>query len=98
MSVPKQKKTKCACCGSTRHTQWHHLAGRLFNILVALCSACHMEITIGLARLKIETSKAKGSTIHGCRAIVYLLWFFLDKLLGRLEKEDANLDRHERKA
>jgi len=57
-----------------------------------------MEITIGLARLKIETSKAKGSTIHGCRAIVYLLWFFLDKLLGRLEKENANLDRHERKA
>jgi len=98
MRVPKQKKPKCAGCGSTRHTQWHHLAGRLFNILVALCSACHTEITTGLARLRIETSKAKGSTIHGCRAIVYLLWFFLDKLLGRLEKENANLDRHERKA
>ena len=64
MSVPKLKKAKCACCGSTRRMQWHHLAGRLFNILVALCSACHLDITTGLARLKIETSKAKGSTIH----------------------------------
>jgi hypothetical protein len=97
MSAPKLKKAKCAGCGSARHTQWHQLAGRLFNILVALCSACHAEITTGLARLKIETSKAKGSTIHGCRAIVYFLWFFLDKLLARLEKENANLDRHERK-
>jgi hypothetical protein len=96
MSVPKPKNVKCACCGSARHTQWHHLAGRLFNILVALCSACHLDITTGLARLKIETSKAKGSTIHGCRAIVYFLWFFLDKLLARLEKENANLDRNER--
>jgi hypothetical protein len=89
MSVPKLKKTKCAGCGSTRHTQWHHFAGRLFNMLVALCSACHLEITTGLTRLKIETSKRKGSFTHGCRAIVYFLWFFLDKMLERLEKENG---------
>jgi hypothetical protein len=89
MSLPKLQKTRCAFCGSCRHTQWHHLAGRLFNILVALCSACHLEITTGLARLKIETSRKKGSLIHGSRAVVYFLWFFLDKLLERLEKEHS---------
>jgi hypothetical protein len=87
MSALTVKNAKCACCGDTRHTQWHHLAGKLFNILVALCAACHLDLTTGLSRLRIETSKAKGSIIHGCRAIVYFLWFFLDKLLERLEKE-----------
>jgi hypothetical protein len=86
MSMLTVRNAKCACCGSTRHTQWHHIAGRIFNIVIALCSACHSEVTTGLARLKIETSKAKGSLTNGCRAIVYLLWFVLDKFLERLEK------------
>jgi len=85
--VSKRKFPKCAGCLSTRRIQWHHLEGRLFDILVALCSICHLELTRGLERLKIHTSKATGSTIHGCRAIVYFLWFFLDKLLERVEKE-----------
>ena len=86
MSTPRVRNAKCACCGSTRHTQWHHIAGRVFNILIALCHSCHLEITTGLARLRIETSEKKGSLEHGCRAIVYLLWFVHDKFLERLEK------------
>jgi hypothetical protein len=86
MSMPRVRNAKCACCGKTRHIVWHHFAGRLFDMLIALCAACHLEITIGLARLRIETSKKRGSLKHGCRAIVYLLWFVHDKHLERLEK------------
>ena len=89
MSMPKVRKPKCACCGKTHYIVWHHFAGRIFDMLIALCTACHLEVHTGLARLKIETSKAKGSLTHGCRGVVYLLWFVLDKFLERLEKETS---------
>jgi hypothetical protein len=68
--------------------QWHHLGGKLFDVAIRLCGDCHLGITVGLARLKIETSEKKGSLIHACRAMAYFFWFFLDKLLERIEREE----------
>ncbi len=86
MNAPRTKLPKCAACRSVRNIEWHHVAGRLFDLLVALCSPCHEETTTALSRLRIETSKKKGSPVHGCRALVYFLWFFIDKYLERIEK------------
>ena len=86
MNAPKPKFSKCAGCKSTRNIQWHHLSGKLFDLLVALCVPCHTEITTGLGRLGIETGKKQGSPVHGCRALVYFLWFFVDKYLERIER------------
>ncbi len=83
------KHLKCASCGSPHRIEWHHLGGRLFDLLVAECRECHLDLTVGLARLKIETSEKKGSLIDACRALVYFLWFFLDKFIARLGKEQS---------
>ena len=95
MRMPKPKHPKCACCQGTQRIQWHHLGGKLFDLLVAACYDCHLEVTVGLARLKIETSEKKGSVTDSCRALVYFLWFFLDKFLARVEPRNRSDSRKE---
>jgi len=71
---------KCVLCGSTRNIEEHHVGGRGFDFVLPLCHQHHVTITVGLKRLRIDTTlKAKGLT-HAIRATVYFLWMLLDQL------------------
>jgi len=73
---------KCVFCGSTRKIEIHHVAGRLFNFTVALCHECHVDITVGLKRLKIHTSRKVKSLLDPCRATLFFLWKLFEQFEG----------------
>jgi uncharacterized protein YlaI len=70
---------KCALCKRTREIKWHHLAGKGFDILLALCSECHDEVTVKLGRLDIHTSARKGSHLDSMMATTYILYRLQEK-------------------
>ena len=88
MSAPKPT---CVLCGSARNIEMHHVGGRVFDFMLPLCHRHHVAITIGLKRLKIDTSSRAIHLKHACRATIYFLWVLLDQL------ENEGND-HERKA
>ena len=85
MNVPQQSERCCVLCGSTRQLQNHHVGGRNIEFTLPLCHPHHKAITVGLKRLKIETSRKARERIQAIRATTYLLWMLLD--------EDKNNDR-----
>jgi hypothetical protein len=66
-------------CGSTRHLEEHHVGGRAFEFTITLCHPHHVAITIGLKRLKVDTSAKAKERRHALRATVYFLWMLLSE-------------------
>jgi hypothetical protein len=59
----------------------HHHAGRAFEFRVPLCRSCHVEATVALRRLKIDTSgKGRNITLEAYKAATFFLWFMLERL------------------
>lgn len=79
-----RRKRRCVLCGSTRKIEEHHVGGRAFDFTLPLCHQHHVTITVGLKRLKIDTSMKAKQLVTACRATTYFLWMLLD----RLESED----------
>ena len=77
MSTPKHI---CVLCGSTRKIQMHHVGGRVFDFTLPLCHRHHVTITVGLKRLRIDTSAKAKHVRDACRATTYFLWMLLDQL------------------
>jgi hypothetical protein len=80
MTAPRPR---CVLCGSAEKLQQHHFAGHNFELTVALCDPCHLPITVGLRRLKIDTTgKFAGlaGLVHSLRATCYFQWMLLAHL------------------
>jgi len=82
MTIAKRKLRRCVLCGSTRNIEMHHVGGRVFDFKLPLCHRHHVAITVGLRRLKIDTSANAKHLTHACRATTYFLWMLLDRLGG----------------
>jgi len=78
----------CVLCGSTRDIEEHHVGGRGFDFVLPLCHSHHVTITVGLKRLRIDTSRKAKQLVHAIRATTYFLWMLLDELA----KEDYDND------
>jgi hypothetical protein len=72
---------KCVLCGSTRSLEKHHVGGHWFDFKLPLCHAHHATITVGLKRLRIDTSRRANHLLHAIRATLYFLWMLLDALV-----------------
>jgi len=82
-AIRKRKRVrKCVFCGSTRKIEIHHVAGRLFKFTVPLCHECHVDMTVGLKRLKIHTSRKVKSLLDPCRATIFFLWKLFEQFEG----------------
>ncbi len=80
---PKPKVRDCVLCGGTQRIQEHHFAGHNFELTVTLCDPCHLPITVGLKRLKIDTSgKTPGleGLVYSFQATTYFQWILLAHL------------------
>ncbi len=97
MSAPKPKVRNCVLCGGTQRIQEHHFAGQNFDLTDALCEkTCHLPITVGLKRLKIDTTgKIKGleGLVHSLQATNYFQWELLKYLKKKISQSKGK--RHE---
>ena len=71
---------KCVLCGSAEKLEEHHVAGRGFEFTLPLCHPHHVTVTVGLKRLRIDTSRKAKQLLHPVRATTYFLWMLLDQL------------------
>jgi len=86
-------ENECVLCGSTRKLQKHHVGGRWFEFKLPLCHSHHVTITVGLKRLRIDTSRKAKHLLHAIRATLYFLWMLLDALArGDSNEEDQDND------
>jgi hypothetical protein len=93
MSAPKPKVRNCVLCESTKKLTKHHFAGHNFDLTDALCDPCHLPITVGLRRLKIDTTgKIKGleGLVHSLRATCYFQWVLLEHLEKAIRRSKGN--------
>lgn len=79
----------CVLCGSTQNLEKHHVGGRGLEFVLPLCRPHHVSITVGLKRLRIDTSRKAKHLAHAIRATLYFLWMLLDEF-GR---EDYDNER-----
>ena len=81
----------CVLCGSGRNLEQHHVGGRWFEFELPLCHSHHVTITVGLKRLRINTSLKAKRLLQAIRATMYFLWMLLDALV-REDNEDEDHD------
>lgn len=72
-------RPRCVLCRSTKNIQMHHVGGQAFDFKLPLCHPHHVAITVGLKRLRIDTSAKAKRRMHALRATVYFLWMLLDE-------------------
>lgn len=95
----KPSGLQCVFCESTEKIQKHHFAGHNFELTVPLCDPCHLSITVGLRRLKIDTTgKFAGlaGLVHSFRATCYFQWMLLvhlEKFVSKSTPDFLRLNR-----
>lgn len=78
---------ECVLCGSNRDIEQHQVGGRWFEFKLPLCHPHHVTITVGLKRLKINTSRKARRLLDAIRATIYFLWMLLDALVREDNEE-----------
>jgi uncharacterized ubiquitin-like protein YukD len=73
-------KPRCVLCLTTQEIDLHHVGGRAFDFRLPLCHEHHHMITVGLRRLKVDTSAKAKHLMHAIRATTYFLFMLLDQL------------------
>jgi hypothetical protein len=72
----------------------HHYAGRAWEFKAPLCRYCHVEATVALKRLKIDTAgKGQNIALEAYKAALFFQWFMLERLEKEINKPRGN--RHD---